>query len=343
MMPLTHEREITSPVDLCDDRGRLNPDAVGWSRRPLHRCNLAGRFGRKKRWDYYAVTSDAHFFAVTYADVDYLGLATVWLFERATGRSVEHAALSPLGRGFHQGETVGGADLEWSGQGLWLRITEEPAGTRIETAFRTRGGDHLTADLRLALPPGHETLSVVIPWSRDTFQYTSKHNTRPAKGEVVLNGAPLRFGPENQGFGCLDYGRGIWPYRTTWNWASASGLQEGRVVGLQLGGKWTDGTGMTENALCVDGRLRKIGETLRFEYDRRDFRRPWRIETPDPADLSLTFTPEHLRELRLPLGLLHAELHHGLGRFSGHLHDEAGRRVRVHDLFGWAEEVRARW
>lgn len=49
----THERELTEPVDLAAADGRsLNPAARGWSRRPLHRANLRGGWGRTKRWDY---------------------------------------------------------------------------------------------------------------------------------------------------------------------------------------------------------------------------------------------------------------------------------------------------
>jgi hypothetical protein len=48
----THERELTEPVDLCTPDGELDPAALGWSRRPLHRANLHGRFGINKRWDY---------------------------------------------------------------------------------------------------------------------------------------------------------------------------------------------------------------------------------------------------------------------------------------------------
>ena len=48
--PYYQEREITQPVDLCDARGVLNPQAVGWSRRPLVRSNLSGHRLRKKKW-----------------------------------------------------------------------------------------------------------------------------------------------------------------------------------------------------------------------------------------------------------------------------------------------------
>lgn len=43
----THERDLQDPVDLCTPDGTgLNPEALGWSRRPLHRANLIGEHGR---------------------------------------------------------------------------------------------------------------------------------------------------------------------------------------------------------------------------------------------------------------------------------------------------------
>lgn len=53
-----------------------------------------------------------------------------------------------------------------------------------------------------------------------------------------------------QSFACLDFGWGIWPRHCRWHWGSASGRQQGRAIGLNLGGQWTDGTGSTENGVC---------------------------------------------------------------------------------------------
>ena len=137
----------------------------------------------------------------------------------------------------------------------------------------------LRADIVLERPAGHETMNVVIPWSDEQFQFTSKQNTLPASGFVELGGERLEFAAPS--FGCLDYGRGVWPEKTAWNWGAASGVQDGRLVGLNLGGTWTDGTGMTENAICIDGRLTKICEDLRFEYDRADRMKTWRVRTAE--------------------------------------------------------------
>ena len=75
----THEPELTEPVDLCvADGTALNPAARGWSRFPLHRANLIGRFGSNKRWDYWAVLAGDLVISAVYSDIDHFGLADVW-------------------------------------------------------------------------------------------------------------------------------------------------------------------------------------------------------------------------------------------------------------------------
>jgi hypothetical protein len=113
---------------------------------------------------------------------------------------------------------------------------------------------------------------------------------------------------EEDSFAVLDHGRGRWPYRMVWNWAAGSA--PGRAI--QLGGKWTDGTGMTENALFVDGRLHKIGEELAWHYDRADWLRPWRITGERVA---AEFTPFHEKISRTELGVVGSETHQCFGHF----------------------------
>lgn len=340
---MSAEPEITSPVDLCTADGRLNRAAVGWSRRPLHRCNLRGRWGRKKRWDYWCVTTDEHLFSLTFADLDYLGLYVAQFLEYSTQRFIELPLFLPFAPGLHQPETVAGSDIRFRMPGMHAAIVEEAGGTRLQVDCRTFGGTSLRADIRVEMPPGHETLGVVIPWSDTQFQYTSKHNTRPAHGWAEVDGRRYLFHEGNGAYGCLDFGRGIWPYDIVWNWASASGMQDGHLVGLQLGGKWTDGTGLTENALCIDGRLHKLGEELAFSYDRADFMRPWKIEAPASRRVALTFTPFWERKSKIDLRLTRTEIHQLFGRFSGTIVDDSGGTLRLRELFGWAEEHRARW
>ena len=332
------ERELQAPVDLCDANGRLNPDAVGWSRQPLHRCNLSGRAGRKKRWNYWAVTSPDHLFSVTLADIDYLGLAFVYYLDFTTGWLAELTVSRLFGYGCSLNETVPG-DLRFEDRRLKLRLTDDGVQIRLWVEAPEFHGCSLSADLQIARPPGHETLNVVIPWSERHFQYTSKQEALPAHGQVMLDSRVIPF-PQGASWACLDFGRGVWPYRTSWNWAAAAGMVDGRSVGFNLGGKWTDGTGYTENGIVVDGRLTKIGGAMTFRYDAQEFKNPWQI-TGERVDL--TFLPFYERVAKTDILLLRSEVHQLIGRFSGVLETEDGERIAIRNMIGWAEEHRARW
>lgn len=338
MLPVmpTHERQITAPVDLCAPDGRLNPEAVGWSRTPLHHCALPG-WGRRKKWEYWCVTTPTHLVALTVADIDYLGLTSVYLLEYG-GREISRTALRPLAHGVRLPDSLG------SGPGAALGpvralIQEVGGGTRLRFSCDTPQG-RLSADLTVDLPEGHETMSVVIPWSADRFQYTSKHTARPARGEVRLGRDSLDF---DGAWGVLDHGRGRWPYDTRWNWGAASGRTDGRTVGLQFGGQWTRGTGLTENALCVDGRLSKIGEELEWVYDPDDPDEPWWVRTPGSDRVDLVFTPFHERADRTDAGVIVNDTHQLFGHYTGTIRPDGGGPVSVDGLLGFAEHVHMRW
>lgn len=336
------EPELSAPVDECTWNGRLNRAAVGWSRHPLHRCNLSRNPLRKKSWNYWCVNSETHLLSLTYADLGFIGLAVAWFLDYGTRQNVEKVVVLPLGIGMTFPETVAGGDIVFDRFGLRLEMRERPDGVQLRTAFSRRGAA-VAADVFVERPHGHETLNVVIPWSDRLFQFTSKQTALPARGAVRVNGVVHAFGPGNQAFGCLDFGRGVWPYTTLWNWAACAGERDGRRLGITLGGKWTDGTGMTENGLCVDGRLHKIGEDLAFDYDTTDWMRPWRIRAPRTRRLDLTVTPVFEKTNRVNLGIFSSELHVLFGRFTGWILTDDGERIEVRDLPGWTEEHRARW
>src|SRR5512144_1160380 len=91
------EPELTHQVDLCDAAGRLNPAAVGWSRTPLVRANLAGHWPRKKRWNFWNWISPRFVFSVTLADIDDAAFCRVTFIDVATRRTVAGMALARPG------------------------------------------------------------------------------------------------------------------------------------------------------------------------------------------------------------------------------------------------------
>ena len=334
------EKELFAQVQLCRADGSLNPGAAGWSRTPLHTCNLSGRWPRKKRWNYWAITTEDYLFSATVSNVDYSGLVFVYLADFAADLFEETTLIIPLGRGCDLPQTVN-ADVHYAGKGMRVDMIQATGGVDLAVDIADFAGQALCARFSITTPPGHETLNVVIPWDERTFQFTSKQNTLPAEGTVDWGGETRHFSGD-QSFACLDYGRGIWPRDCAWNWGSASGRQNGRAIGLNLGGQWTDGTGYTENGICVDGRLTKISETLRWEYDKRDFHRPWRITALSGA-VDLTFTPFMERVAASDLWLVKSEVHQMFGHYAGRVTTAEGETIAVEKMLGWAEDHVAKW
>lgn len=322
-------------MKLCDESGRLNPAAVSWSRKPLHTCNLKGRWPRKKKWNYWCITSDKYAFSVTVANVDYLSIGAAYFIDFEAKEITEWNTGFPAGLGCRMTEKAGD-DVSFIHPQMKLNFAQEKNLIRINAS-----GKKLKVDIAVEKPAGHETLNVVVPWNGNYFQFTSKQNTLPASGAVEMGKKTYAFNRENS-FACLDFGRGIWPYRTQWNWASCSAKHGKDIIGLNLGGMWTDGTGSTENGVCVNGKLYKLSEDVKFQYNRKNFMEPWKIFTPGLDTVNLIFVPFFEKKNKLNLLVLRTEVHQIFGKFSGAVKTPDGD-VTFRDFIGWAEESISRW
>ena len=337
-----HEPELINPVNLCYPNGNLNPDAVGWSRHPLHRCNLHGHWPRKKRWNYWAIVSPTHLFSVTLSDVDYLGLPFLYLLEFETQDYAEETLLKPFGAGIHLPPEVN-ANVTYKNRAMPITMHSVGNGVHLKVGCPDLEGKPLEADLFIHQPQEHETLNVVIPWTENRFQFTSKQNCLPTEGTLTWGDKQIDFSRKDT-FACLDFGRGIWPFESFWNWSSFSTrLPDGRTVGVNLGAGWTDGTGMNENGLSIDGRLTKLSEDVNFDYDPEDVMAPWHLRTVASDRVDLTFEPFFERHAKTNALIIYSEVHQMFGRFYGTLKGDQGDRIEINGPIGWAEDHHARW
>ena len=328
--------EITAPVELQLDDGRLNPAAIGWTRTPWHRTDRVGhvprRWGRAKRWEYWALLTPSHVVGLTVSALDYAGLTQVWVLDRETGDQADAVAVVPFARGTTLPGTYGTGPSSARTARAAVLITETPTGTRLRAATA-----RVHLDVLAALPAGHERLGVVVPWDERTFQYTIKDVARPATGRLTLDGTTHEIA---SGWATLDHGRGYWPRELAWNWGFGAGVVDGRTLGLQLGGRWTDGTGSTENALVIDGRLHKIREDLAWSWTRGRWTDPWSVRG---ESVDLTFTPFVDRVALTDLRLVRSSTHQCFGTWTGWVLDDDATRVPVDGIEGSVEDVEQRW
>ncbi len=348
MTTSSSQTELTRPSSLLNTDGSLTQ--VGWSRQPLLDCNLEStgfyqlRFWQRfriKRWDYYGLTTPDHFFSATLADLGYAGQVFIYLINFATGEYHEATLTLPLSRGITlpRNSTKGDSTFDNGKVRLMFRLTSE--GRHLSIEWPRFAGKDLSADVTLRLAPEHESMMIVIPIGQRRFYYNRKINCLPAEGHLSWGNDRSEFKPADS-LGNLDWGRGVWEYRSFWVWASASGfLPDGRTVGLNLGFGFGDTSQATENALILDGRLHKLAR-VDFQYNPRNFKQPWRMSSPD-GRLQLEFVPFVERVAKTNLLLIASEVHQMFGRYQGTVVADDGEVIHLDGLIGWAEEHHARW
>ncbi|MEW5869255.1 MAG: DUF2804 domain-containing protein [Chloroflexota bacterium] len=345
------QTEITQPASLLSPAGEAW--RVGWSRQPLLDCNLEKaafyppwlrplqRF-RLKRWDYYAIFTPQRFFSATIADLGYAGNIFVYTLDFASRALHEQGLVIPLGQGIRLPRNSEQGESFFEGQGARLAFSAQGERRKLAVDWPAfHDGRGIQAEISLTCPADHESMTLVIPIEGQRFYYNRKINCLPATGWLRYGDLRQELDPA-ECLGSLDWGRGVWLYRSFWNWASASGfLPDGRRVGLNLGCGFGDTSAATENCLILEGRIHKL-EQVQFEYDSSDYMRPWHFRDSQ-GRLALEFTPFLDRLARTDLKLIFSEVHQMFGRYSGTVRADDGEDIHIENLIGFAEEHQARW
>lgn len=337
--------EITQPVALCGADARLSAQARGWARRPLFQAALPGPFLRRKRWNFVFVSHPDVLVAAALSNADYAGLAFLWLYDLRQQRFLEVEHLSPLARAVRIGNAI---DEPSSFTSRALSYTWQPQGRGVKVhvvAPRMKGDRHeLALDLHIPDLLTDESLNLIVPWSDTCWNYTGKLVALPAEGTLTAGGQQYRFAA-GETLASVDFTRGIWPYSTVWRWTNGAGFvgPNKRRVGVNFGEGWTDGSGVVENALYVDGKVMPLWEPVAFELNAKSLLSPWTMRTTESKRVELTFTPRHSRTQDTNLVVVRMKLAQVMGHFAGRIVTDSGETLEIDGLPGIAEDHLARW
>jgi hypothetical protein len=296
---------------------------------------------RLKRWDYYGIWTPGLFASATVAHMGYAANVFLYVVDRATGRHVEHSLVRPFGAGVELPRGSEEGDIEYAAGAMRIAFCVGSGRRSLSVSDgRFDGGRGLEIEVELACPPDRDSVVTATPFPGGGFYYNRKIDTMPAAGDLRWGDRRFRMRPDDS-LGQLDWGRGIWPYRSHWVWATANGfLPDGRSLGLNLG-FFGDHTYATEDAVVLDGRIHKLGR-VHIDFDRKDLHHPWRFTEPS-GRLDVVFEPASERVARLNLLLVRTEVQQLFGTWSGRAVTDGGEILELAALPGFAEEHHARW
>jgi len=327
-----------------------------------------------KEWDYYGCLDDEIAVCLTIADMGYAGTLSASIlegFNKGRGNVVEFTdtLLVPFSLGsWHlpnhtsQGVThgrIGNAHMtftvvgEEEENGVKYRVrtleVEWPEfAAKASSEYLSRVGVGLKAKLTLRERIGNDTIVVATPFgTNDHLWYLNqKINCQTVSGNVSTGNIEHEFHPEKS-FAVLDWGRGLWPYTSSWVWASASGLaenQDGKTVsfGLNFGHGFGNCATHTENSVFVDGKISKFGRFV-IDFDKNNFKEgKWHF-TDEENRVDMTLEPLYDRYAPLDVKVVSMITHQVFGVYSGTVRTDDGEVITVRNVIGWSEFVANSW
>lgn len=365
------QHKIKKPSRLLNQHGELIQK--GYATSPIlryNRKNVAWKL-RLKEWDYYLISNEKYAVAIT------VGKSTAILFIGASFIDLEHKEETTKSVVrivsdccFTMPESSESGDIIYQDakvnlsikhdkdkRDLYLSIKDFLKGEKSDTNLFTKLGLNQTTghasestafevSFTLSHEPG-DSMVIATPFkqSRKEFYYNQKIIGMYAMGKVCLGDQTFTFVPY-QSFALLDWGRGVWPYKTTWYWSACQGMIYGDLFGFNLGYGFGDTSAATENMLFYNGVASKLENVIfhipQNERNEYEYMKTWFITSSDHR-VKLKFTPVYDRSANLSVILLSTNQHQVFGTFSGTAVLDDGKIIFLKDFPGFAERVENRW
>ncbi|WP_303291390.1 DUF2804 domain-containing protein [Marinobacter sp. SS5-14b] len=330
---------------LIDPKGRISPglisgpvDVINYRDYDLRTVmdKPRSRFARHWRFNQFQFVSamaPGWVFGMAIVDLKLVSSGFFYLFDFETGQMFEQSFMQPLARQTSIEPYPESGHARFSKGEVSLSIEPATGGRNIRVSAPGR----IQVDLELT--DTSEPLRLVCPAGYNGWVFTRKSAGLPVQGEVRWGQQVWRTDDDTRG--SVDWSCGFMRRETAWNWACLAGVAgDGTSVGLNLAAGVNE-TGLTENALWLNGRCIKLG-AARFQFDRYQPGTDWRVTTED-GKIDLTFVPSGVRKERLNAWILASNFRQFVGTFEGTVKDDSGKKIPVAGLRGLMEDHFARW
>ena len=341
---MSNQKKLTKGP-LVDDRGILTEAGYHTNLvKTYQKSALKTPKYRLKEWDYYYVGNDRYGLATTLADNGYMWLASVTFFDFANKGEVTRSQMGFFKSPFKMSETSSTGDVHFKKRGFRISYEIKENQREIHVNIpRFANTDTLSANIILT-PQIKDSMVIVTPFNKPKhFYYNQKINLLKASGQIV-------FGPKSDDlndncFGVLDWGRGVWEYKNTWYWSSLSGMQDGHLIGFNLGYGFGDTSKASENMAFYDQETIKLDDIvfdIPKDKDAFDYLSTWHIYDENDR-VNLEFRPILDRKSKTSIVIISSDQHQVFGFFKGYIKRQDGSKIEIKNMIGFAERVQNRW
>lgn len=342
------QHRIIKPSRLLDRNGELIQKGYALSPLLTYCRKDVARKLHLKEWDYYLIYNQYYAVALTVGQsVNFVLFSASFIdFSKTTERTKSLLRIVSRKK-LRMPESSVEGDIVYQSSDVHVSFKLEAMSRQINFTINDfANGTEFEASFELRMEP-KDSMVIATPFNenRKAFYYNRKIIGMKAYGIVRYNGNDYTFLPTDT-FAILDWGRGVWPYRTTWFWGAGQGMVWGNSFGFNLGYGFGNTSAASENMLFFNGRANKINNVTFHiptdENNQYDYMKPWIISSSDYR-LNMKFVPILDREAHLSALFLSTHQHQVFGRYSGTAILDDDTAIYFNNFMGFAERVVNRW
>ncbi|MHA1887841.1 MAG: hypothetical protein DRO88_00640 [Promethearchaeia archaeon] len=340
------QSEITSPGPLLNDKGHLVQ--TGWARDLLlkyERSRVHASALRIKEWDYYEIRNDKFGLILVIYDVGYQGKiqATFLDFERHETSEASEVEWFSKGK-LNLPPSSNAGDIRYQIKNSSWECVKHKDHRQFKFNFPDYfGGKGFQGEIKLMCPPDMDSMVNVIPFSNPKhFVYAQKANCMQAFGTFKVADKEYTFSDELKSYGCLDWTRAVFPYKTTWRWASASGEVQGNLLGLNF--DYGFGLESSKNMIFFNHKGHHLDE-VKYYWNPYNVEDDWIFESNDDR-VQMHLHPTFVMVDDNNFAILRMKVLKAYGYFTGTLVLDNGEKIEISKedkFFGHAEYAENRW
>lgn len=342
------QNRITKPSRLLNENGELLNKGYATSLLlDYAREDIKARNYRIKEWDYYLIANDEYGVALTIADNSYMGLFSLTFldFTKPSYKTTSFMKLLTFGKlRLPSSSKVG--DVTYKDKRINISFLNNGHQRNLSCNMKNfDNGKDFSCEFILKNEP-KDSMVIATPFKEDkkAFYYNQKINCIEVEGKAVYGEKEYSFSKDKT-MAVLDWGRGVWTYKNTWYWGSASGRIHGVPFGFNIGYGFGDTLAASENMVFYNGvahKLDKVEFNIPKSGDEYEYEKSWTFTSND-SRFNMEFVPIIDRVDKTSAGIISSNQHQVFGKFTGYVILDHGEKIQVKDFLGFAERVMNKW
>ena len=295
---------------------------------------------RLKEWDFYQIHfGDRYSLQLTLGHVSYAMQINATLIDLATGERRSVGKISGVKRSFKAGMPLNpevAHTLKYYAKDVHVCFDVTDKYRRLIYTQTDAVGVKAEIDLTLTnVSKAKEKMVIATPFfKKGQFYLNYKENCFVANGHCRIEDMSYHI---QDGFGVLDWGRGVWPYRHSWIWGNGGTVVNGKHFGFNIGWGFGNTEAATENMFFYDNKAYKlgtvneikVGNNFRYEDDDKRF-------VFDVKPIFDNFT-------RTKMLWVNNSCHQVYGRWSGYVVLDDGTKLTIPPFVAFCEHAQNKW